>query len=409
MQILIVSQYFWPENFRITDLARALKERGHELTVLTGIPNYPSGKKFEGYSWPNKCYEEMEGIRVYRVPLFLRRKGKSWQLMLNYLSFVISASLLGPWLLRNHQFDVVFVGGYSPFTVGFPAALLSKLKRVPMLYWLQDLWPESLSATGVVTSKRVLGLVGKMVKMMYGYCDRILVQSRGFVAPAINIGAKKEKILYFPNWAEPLYRRVTLPLDAPERNEVPTDGFIAMFAGNLGAAQSLETILDAAEQLKEDEVHWVFLGDGRKRNWLQDQKTSRGLDKVHILGRRDVGTMPLYFSLADAMLVTLDPDPAITTTIPGKIQSYLACGRPIVGALDGEGAKVIDESGSGITVPSGDAHGLAESILNMSKMNHAERQSMGDAALACYRQYFEREQLVSQLEQWMSDMTGGSR
>lgn len=404
MRILIVSQYFWPENFRINDLALALKERGHDVTVLAGMPNYPAGKVYSGYTWWQKRYDIMQGIPIVRVPLFARRESKSWQLALNFLSFALSGCLLGPWLLRRKKFDIIFVYEPSPVTVAIPAMVMRKLKNAPILFWVQDLWPESLSATGAVNSPVALSVVRRMVKWIYRNCDRILVQSRGFIEPAVAVGAERKKVDYFPNWAEALYQPVELQSGAPERREVPDDGFIAMFAGNLGEAQSLDTILDAAELLKNKPIHWVFLGDGRRRGWMQEQIVSRGLSRVHLLGSRPVETMPAYFSLADAMLVTLRADPVMTTTIPGKVQSYLACARPIVGALNGEGAKVIDESGSGFTVASGDAKGLADAVLKISAMSDTERQAMGDAAIAYYRQNFDREQLVSQLESWMQEM-----
>lgn len=406
MRILIVSQYFWPENFRINDLALALRDRGHDVAVLTGMPNYPFGKVQAGYKWFQKRRDSMQGIPVARVPLFARRKGKSWQLALNYISFAVSGCLLGPWLLRGQGFDVIVVYEPSPVTVGLPAVLLRKLKRAPMLMWVQDLWPESLSATGAIRSPAILSMIARMVKWIYRHCDLIAVQSRGFIEPAIKVGAPKEKLVYFPNWAETLYHPVDVPPGAPERREVAHDGFVVMFAGNLGMAQSLETILDAAEILKAEAVSWVLLGNGRQHDWMQGQIHARKLRNVHLLGNRPVETMPSYFALADAMLVTLRADPVMTATIPGKLQSYLACAKPILGALDGEGAKVIMESGAGFSVASGDAQGLAEAALKMSKMTNAERQAMGNAAIEYYQKNFDRERLLSRLDGWMSGLTG---
>jgi len=183
MRILIVSQYFWPENFRINDLVMALKERGHDVTVLTGMPNYPSGSLFEGYSWLKKRCDDMDGIPVYRTPMFLRRQGKGWQLALNYFSFVFFGCLLAPWYFRKHAFDVIFVYEPSPFTVGIPAMLMRGL----MLFWVQDLWPESLTAAGAVHSPVILKSVGRMVRWIYRHCDRVLVQSKVFVEPAVRL------------------------------------------------------------------------------------------------------------------------------------------------------------------------------------------------------------------------------
>ncbi len=403
MHVLIVSQYFSPENFRINDLALSLRKRGHEVSVLTGMPNYPGGKIFDGYSWLNNKKEMFHGISIYRVPLFLRRKSKAWQLVLNYLSFVLSSCALGPFFLRGKKIDVVYVYALSPFTVGITGALFRRLKNAPMVLWVQDLWPESLQSTGAVESERVLNIVRYMVQWIYKHCDFVLVQSKAFIEPVVSAGAERDRVHYFPNWAENLYKPV-LPLeDSPERREVPDKGFIVMFAGNLGVAQSLETIIGAAKKLKAQPINWIILGDGRRRDWLEEQVQKWELaGSVHLLGGRHVETMPAYFSLADAMLVTLRPDPTFAATIPGKVQSYLACGRPIVGALDGEGAKVIRESGAGFAVAAGDADGLADSVLKMSKMSSDKKKEMGDNGMAYYMKNFNGEKLIDQLEEWLN-------
>jgi glycosyltransferase involved in cell wall biosynthesis len=337
--------------------------------------------------------------------MFLRREGRGWQLALNYFSFVLFGCLLAPWYFRKHDFDVVFAYEPSPFTVGIPAMLMRKLKHAPMLFWVQDLWPESIAAAGAVKSPAVLNAVARMVRWIYRHCDRILVQSQGFVEPAVAVGAERKKIVYFPNWAESLYR----PLAPHEANlggvELP-DGFKVMFAGNLGEAQSLETIVQAAKLLRDEkDIHWIMIGDGRRRAWMEQAVDEIGLGgQVHFLGRHPMTSMPNFFTHADALLVTLRADSMMATTIPGKVQSYLACARPIIGALDGEGAKVIQESGAGFCVPTGDAEGLADAIMKMKQMTPVERQAMGHAGKLYYEKYFDRDTLVSQLETWMRDM-----
>jgi len=403
LRILIVSQYFWPENFRITDLAKALQARGHAVTVLTGMPNYPAGKVYDGYTWWRKRREDMDGVPVVRVPLFTRRESRSWQLALNYFSFALSACLLSPWMLRKQPFDCIFTFEVSPVTVGIPAILLRWLKKAPMMFWVQDLWPDTLAATGAVKSPAVLSAVAAMVKAIYRRCDKILVQSKSFVEPVVAVGGERNNIEYFPNWAEALYRPVELDDTAPERQLLPADGFIVMFAGNLGEAQSLETIVDAAKKLRDEAIHWVFLGDGRRRDWLEAQQAA-GLEKVHVLGSFPMAQMPAFFSLADAMLVTLRDDPVMSTTIPGKVQSYLACGRPLLGALNGAGADVISESGSGFCVKSGDHQGLADAVLKMRGLSEAKRQRMGQAGRTYFEKHFDRDVLVDQLESWMIGM-----
>lgn len=404
MRLLIISQYFWPESFRINDLALVLKERGHQVSVLTGMPNYPAGSIFEDYGWSSVGRSDYEGITLFRVPLFGRRQGRSWQLALNYLSFVLSASFLGPFFCRG-KYDVIFVFEPSPFTVGIPAMLLRWLKKAPMIFWVQDLWPESVVATGGIRSPQLIGLIGKMVRSIYRRCDRVLVQSRGFVEPAKAAGAPDGRIEYFPNWAEAIYRPVELEASAPERAKFP-DGFNILFAGNLGAAQSLDTLISVADKLKnEPDIHWLILGNGRQENWLREKISELGLEKtVHLLGRFPVEEMPRYFSLADLLLVTLRSDPIFAQTIPSKVQSYLACGKPIVGAIDGEGAKVIKESRAGLVVPAEDADALAESVLELYRLPSEKLEEMGKQGMVYYERNFNRDNLVRRLEEIMTEV-----
>ncbi len=401
MRILIVSQYFWPESFRVNDLALALVSRGHDVSVLTGLPNYPSGKLFEGYSWASCGTSDYEGVAVFRVPLFVRRQGKSWQLALNFLSFVLSACLLGPFFCRQ-RYDIIFVYEPSPFTVGIPGVLLRWLKNIPMVFWVQDLWPESLSATGAVRSPLLIGWVGKMVSFIYKRCDRVLIQSRGFAEPAIAVGACPDRLRYFPNWAETIFQPVEVENDTLESREMPP-GFRIVFAGNLGAAQSLETVVEAANRLKDKiDIHWVILGDGRRETWLRGEITKYTLENtVHVLGRRPLESMPRYFALADVLLVTLRRDPIFSLTIPSKVQSYMACSRPLIACLDGEAAEAVRISGGGLAGPAEDVDGLVAMVLKMYGLSAAEREEMGRKGRAYFEANFEREKLLDQLEDMM--------
>lgn len=401
MNILVVSQYFWPENFRINDLVLGLKERGHRVMVLTGIPNYPAGKFFPGYGFLTRRREDYEGIVVARVPIIARGNGRAWRLALNYFSFVLFACLLGPVLCRG-KIDRILVYEPSPITVGLPALLLKKIKHAPLFFWVQDLWPESLSATGAVRSVWILKLVEYLTRFIYRGCDRILVQSRAFCRPIAGLGVAPDRILYFPNSAEDLYRPVEVESNAKERQELPI-GFRVMFAGNIGKAQDFETILEAAERLKEhQEIHWVILGDGRMYDWVEEQVDRRQLAAtVHLLGRHPVETMPRYFALADAMLVTLRRDPIFALTIPAKVQSYLACAKPLIAALDGEGAKVVQEAQAGLTPPAEDAQALADAVLVMYRMPEADRRQLGVRGRTYFEAHFERDMLLDRLDGWL--------
>ncbi len=399
MHVLIVTQYFWPEDFRINDLALGLKERGHQVTVLTGKPNYPGGSFFPGYSFFSPAREDYHGVDVRRVPLIPRGNGKGLRLFLNYFSFAFLASLLASWFCRE-KYDVIFVFEPSPVTVGLPAIVLKAIKRIPILFWVQDLWPESLSSTGAVQSPQILGWVDWLVRAIYSRCDKILMSSRAFAESIRQKNVPDDKLLYFPNSAEGLYFPLVVPGDAPERRLMPA-GFKIMFAGNIGAAQDFETILAAAIQLKNyPDIHWVVLGDGRRKTWVEEQVKAHGLSaQVHLLGRFPLETMPRFFALADVLLVTLRKEPIFALTIPTKVQSYLACAKPLVAALDGEGGRVIEESGAGMAVPSGDVDALASAVLRMYRMLPEERQTMGRQGRVYYERHFDRELLLDQLIQ----------
>ena len=247
-----------------------------------------------------------------------------------------------------------------------------------------------------------------VVRFIYRRCDRVLVQSRSFAARVEAQGVRPADIVYFPNWAEALYRPVELEADALERREMP-QGFCTMFAGNIGVTQSFETILGAAERLKKHrEIHWVILGDGRRRDWVQARVRELGLEnQVHLLGKRPLESMPRYFSLADALLVSLRRELLFSLTIPSKVQSYLASGRPVIAALDGEGARVIEESGGGLTVPAEDPDALAQAVLTLYKTPKEKLEEMGRRGRAYFEERFEREKLLNRLEGWMEELVGG--
>ncbi len=407
MKILIVTQYFWPENFRINDLACALKARGHDITVVTGIPNYPGGEFFAGYEAGQRRREQWNGIDVIRCPLLPRGKGGALMLALNYLSFALSASLLAPWRCRG-RFDVIFAFEPSPITVAVPAIVLRWLKRAPLALWVLDLWPESLAAAGAVRSKPLLALIRRLVQAIYRYCDLILVQSRGFIPRIAGMGVPADRIRYLPSWAETVYTDVP---DAGSGLKLPMlpPGFRVMFAGNIGAAQDFAGILAAAEKLRsEQSIHWIVLGNGRMLDWVDTRIRERGLESsFHLLGAFPLETMPHFFRRADVMLVTLRRDPIFALTIPGKIQSYLACGRPIVAMLDGEGARIVTEAGAGLAGPAEEPQTLADNILALHRMTDAERASMGQSGREYYESCFARDPLISQLETWLRDMAAG--
>ena len=397
MRILIVTQYFWPENFPINDFASGLQDKGHDLEVLTGIPNYPHGIIFQGYSAFGRTKDTFNKMVVHRVPLVPRGNGSRIRLALNFVSFAVMASIFAPLYCRK-RYDIIFVYEPSPITVALPAIVLKMFKSAPIVFWMQDLWPESLSATGAIRSKTVLKIVELMVRVVYKGCDYIFAQSKAFIPSIIQLGGDPDRIFYYPNSAAPLYRPMLLAADAAERSLVP-DGFRVVFAGNIGAAQDFNTILSAAEMLtSHKDIHWIILGNGRMSSWVEAEIYERGLsDTVHLLGRHPVEAMPRFFALADALLVTLKKEPIFALTIPSKIQSYLACGKPIIAALDGEGARTIDEAGAGLTCPAQNPTALSRAVLNVYEMAQGERDVMGAKGRKYFESHFEREMLLDRL------------
>lgn len=402
MKILIVSQYFWPENFRINDLTRELVTRGHEVTVLTGIPNYPAGKVFEEYKKNPTKYQLYEGARVYRAPMFARASG-SVRLFLNYMSFVFGASVIGSWRLRREKIDVIFVFEPSPVTVGLPAIILGKIKKTPIVFWVLDLWPETLAAIGVIRSPRLLSLVGGVVAFIYNRCTLVLGQSEGFAENIAKYCADKKKIRYYPSWAEDIF----LQDNVEPASEVPVAPgvFTIVFAGNVGESQDFPAILAGADLLKnEQNIRWIIVGDGRKSEWVCAEVERRGLqEKILLLGRFPVNRMPSFYAHADALLVSLKRNPVFSMTIPGKVQSYLVAGVPIVGMLDGEGAKVISRANAGLVCSAGDSAGLADAVKKMASMSDQERRQFGANGRIFAKREFDRETLISQLESFLKE------
>jgi colanic acid biosynthesis glycosyl transferase WcaI len=403
VKILIVSQYFWPENFRINDLVADLASRGHEVTVLTGWPNYPEGRLYEDFDKYPEKYSNFGGANVIRVPLISRGQS-ALRLAINYLSFVISASILGPLKLLGKKYDVIFVYEPSPITVGLPAAFLKFLKKTPIVFWVLDLWPESLSAVGVVKSKRVLNMVGKIVVFIYKNCDLILAQSKSFINGIEKYCADKDKIRYFPSWSEELFHGDLISA-APEI-EKKSGVFNILFAGNIGDAQDFPTILKAVEYLRDrNDIRWIIVGDGRLAAWVKEQIEFRGLQhNIVMTGRFPLERMPSFFAHADALLVSLKENDIFSMTIPGKIQTYLSSGLPIIGALDGEGAAVVREAGAGYTCSAGDAMGLSVAVGKMADLSTDERNAMGMAGKSYYSIQFEKKFLIDKLENYFLEM-----
>ena len=397
MRLLVVTQYFWPENFRINDLVAELVNRGHQVTVLTGLPNYPEGKIFQDYSDNPQLYSNYKGADIVRVPMSTRGDG-GLRLILNYLTFAISASTFGLCKLHNRKFDAIFTCQLSPVTVGIPAVIIRAVKKVPMVFWILDLWPESLQAVGAVRSKILLHLVERLVTSIYDRCDLILVQSKSFIPAITKYTKKNQRVQYFPSWSDLIFNfeNGEAAIEVP----VKKDCFTIVFTGNIGEAQDFPAILAAAERLKNfSNIRWIIVGDGRMAESVAAEIIARGLkDCVFLQGRFPVERMPSFIKHADALLVTLRNEPIFALTIPGKLQSYLASGKPILAMINGEGARVVNESGSGLTCSAGNSESLANAVLRLSAMSDEDRLDMGKKGLEYTKREFDRINLISRLE-----------
>lgn len=390
MKVLVVSQYFWPESFIINDLVKNLSAQGHVVKVLTGKPNYPDGVIFDGYSASGYLEENYESsVSVCRAPLRPRGSSGAKNLLLNYLSYIINGLKFYPGAVRGDNFDVIVVFAPSPITSVIPAIYLKWKLKSHLAVWVQDLWPESLSATGFIKNKLALRVVGWLVKGIYVFIDTLLVPSRAFREPVARY-ANPDKIVYYPNSYQDLPPSI-------EETRIPAqllaeldNNFCLVFAGNLGTAQSVETLVEVADKLRHlSGLRIVLVGSGSMLSWIESEKQFRELDNLILAGRFSVSDMPQFFSRAAGLLVTLKREEIFAYTIPSKIQAYLAAGRPIIAALDGEGARVVEEAGAGLSCPAQDAAGLAHCIEQLYQMSPAERDKLGQAGRGYYLEHFE--------------------
>lgn len=396
MKILIVSQYFWPEDFKVNDIAFDYAANGHEVTVLTAKPNYPQGKFHKGYGVFSRRKETHKGVKIIRTPIIPRRGGGPVFLVLNYLSFVFFSFFTSRFRVKG-DYDVVFCHLTSPITAALPAIWLKKRLKIPLVLWVLDLWPESVEHTTNIKNKHLYRYLNKLVKYIYSHADRILVSSRYFVdSIQEKLGDKNVPITYFPNWAEDIFTKKS----NESSNNLPElpEGFNIMFAGNIGEAQDFESIVKAAKNTENKGINWVIVGEGRKSNWLKNEITKSKMTNIYLLGRHPLQTMPKFFEKADAMLVSLKDEPIFRRTVPAKIQAYMASGKIVLGMINGEANRLIAESECGYAVAAGDYQSLSEYVLQLKNMPVSERENLEKNALAYYEQHFSKALLFQKLE-----------
>jgi glycosyltransferase involved in cell wall biosynthesis len=385
MKLLIVTQYYWPESFLINGLSQKLCDLGHQVTVITGKPNYPEGNVFPGYTVAGIDHEEYGGIEVIRIPLWPRKKG-ALGLVINYISFVLSGLWYMPKLIEGRQFDSILVFAISPITAVIPAISLKRKTGAHLVVWVQDLWPQSLSATGYVRSKLVLKLVGSMVSWIYAQTDTLLAQSHAFVREIGKL-AKSDKIFFYPNSIE---SPILDPEARPGEDMSCFDsGFSVVFAGNIGKAQAIPTLIEAATLLSQSDCQLVLVGEGSMLDWAKHEVSELKLNNVHFIGRVESRCMPWVYQNSDALLVSLADKEIFSYTIPGKVQACFAAGKPIIASLNGEAAEVVQSSGAGLATAAEDAAELAKAILKIRNMSGADRKKMGMKGLKYFQDNFD--------------------
>lgn len=406
MRLLIVSQYFYPEEFKINQLARALSGAGHELVVLTGQPNYPTGRFFPGYGVLRPLNEQYGDVQVVRVPIFPRHSGRDWQLALNYFSFAASATLFGLPRLRG-RFDACLAFCPSPITTAVPAIVYRYFRKVPVALWLQDLWPESVLAVSGNRSRWFQGGLERLVRWVYAHVDQIWIQSRAYAESVAHHGARPDGVSYVPNWAEDLYDCERWADVAPE--QLPPHSLV--FAGNLGRTQGIPTLIDAAEIAKSEgsEIHWVFVGDGSLRSWLEHEVRRRSLtDHVTLYPRRSPQDMPPVLMAASALLVTLGGEPVFRQTVPSKMQSCLASGRPVIAAVSGEAARIIETAECGYVCRPDDPRSIAAAANRLIALPPEERMLLGRRGHAYYKAHFTQSRISAQIMALLEELRAGN-
>ena len=398
MKILIVTQYFWPENFRINELCEEFINLGHNVTILTGYPNYPSGEIYERFLKDKKEFNNFKGAKVIRVPILPRKKNKI-TLSLNYFSFLFSSIFLGYFKLKNESFDIVFTFQLSPVTVGITSAFFSKLKKCPSVLWTLDLWPNTLVALNIIKKNWQINILKMIVNWIYSNCDVILAQSKSMLKEIKKYPSVTNNAYYFPSWSDSdlFQKKANL---APEIKEKIIFSFL--FAGNIGEAQDFLSIIKAVKILSKKDIknfRIIIIGEGSKKSWLQTEIKKQEIDKYfELLNSYPIERMPSFFQHADALIISLLDREVFNMTIPGKIQFYLTSGIPIVGMISGEGANVIKKAEGGLICESGDYINFSKIIEKVINLDKKTLEQMGKNGKEYANQEFSKKDLIKDLE-----------
>ena len=392
--ILVIAQYFYPEQFRINDICTEWVKRGYKVTVVTGIPNYPEGKYYKGYGLFKKRKETFNGINIIRIPLIPRGNNKL-MLILNYFSFVISGFFWKTFTRINA--DRVFIFEVSPMTQALPGVWYAKRKEIPCYIYVQDLWPENIEIVAGIKNLVVLKMIGRMVDKIYKNCTKIFTTSNSFVNSIVDRGVPSDKVLCWPQYAEDFYK----PLTKAKTNEIPADGaFNLIFAGNIGKAQGLDILVQAADSIRnrntDINIRYNIVGNGRYKNSLNHLVKKMNLENVfNFIPKQPAARIPELLAVCDVAFLSLKNDPIFKMTIPAKLQTYMACGIPIIASADGEVMEIINNANAGMCSPSGDVDKLAENVISLEKTSEKQLVILGNNARCYTENNFNKSKLLN--------------
>lgn len=399
--ILVISQYFFPEQFRINDMCEEWVKRGNKVTVVTGIPNYPNGKFYQDYGLLKKRHENYRGINIIRLPI-IPRGNNSIMLVLNYLSFVISGFF---WqTFTKIKADKVFIFEVSPMTQALPGVWYAKKNEIPCYLYVQDLWPENVEIMTGIDNKTIIGMISKMVDYIYKNSFKIFTTSERFKKAICDRNVPTEKVEYWPQYAEELYKPVKRK-KIPEMKCTNEATFNIVFAGNIGNAQGLDILPKTAKILKEKnkitKICFNIIGDGRyKETLIELVKENKVNNMFNFIPKQPASRVPEFLAANDAAFICLTDNPLFEMTIPAKLQSYLACGIPIIASASGEISKIIKEANVGVSSPPGDETKLAEAIKNMLNKTNNEIMELGINAKRYSDVNFNKKILMDQMDNY---------
>ncbi len=403
-RILIISQHFWPENFRISDIATGFVENDIEVDVICGIPNYPNGIVPQGYGWFKNKKQEFNGAKVYRTWEIVRKGNSNIRIFLNYISYPVFASfkVLG---FLGKKYDAVFCYETSPVYMIFPAIVYSKLKRVPLTTYVLDLWPENLYSVLNIQNKFLRRVAKGTSHWHYRRCDKLIAMSPSLNETLVKItGKSRDKIATIPQYCEEFYEQ---DIHNRELEAKYKDYFKIVYAGNISPAQNLEVAVEAAALLKNEnitDVKFIIVGDGMSKTKIESFVAEKGVTEYFdFLGSKPVTDMPIYHTLADALFAPLAKSDDLGLTIPAKVTSYMAGGKPVLTCIDGEGSFVIDKAKAGLTAGAGDSAALFENIKKLRRMSKSERERMGANARNYHYRHHSRKKVLAQLIDFILD------